>query len=307
MKVRIGIAGIGKMGKVHARVLSEIDNFEFVGIYDINQEEAEAIAMNYDVRHFESLEKLLDEIDAVIVATPTTTHRDVALKAIERRKHLLIEKPLAENSAVAEEIYREAKNHGVKLMVGHVERFNPVVQELKQILSEMTPLIISINRVGPFPPRIKDTGIILDLGIHDIDILSYLLESEPDKISCFKSNFIGEFEDTAIISFKYKNCLAHIITNWLTPFKVRKIEVATETDYFVGDLINQKLTRFSKYTEEGSYIAWEIPIRYKEPIREELKEFYRSIIEDRDPIVDGLSAVRNIKIAEACLCEERTQ
>lgn len=307
MKIKIGIAGIGKMGKVHARALSEMENFEFVGIYDVNNKEAQEIASIYDVKYFDSLEKLLDEIDAVIVATPTTTHKDISMKAIEQKKHLLVEKPLAENSEVAEEIYRKAVKHGVKLMVGHVERFNPVIQELKQILLKATPLIISITRVGPFPPRIKDTGIILDLGIHDIDILCYLLESEPDKINCLKSNFIGEFEDTAIISFKYKNCLAHIVTNWLTPFKVRKIEVATETDYFIGDLINQKLTRFSKYTEEGSYIAWEIPIRYKEPIKEELNEFYQSIIEDRDPISNGLSAIRNIKIAEACLREEKTQ
>lgn len=301
MRIKVGIAGIGKMGKIHARILSELPEFNFVGIFDSDLNEAAIVANKYNVKSFQSLDQLLRNVDALIISTPTTTHKEVAIKAIKMKKHVFIEKPLAGNSEDAMAIYQEAKKQGVKLMVGHVERFNPVVQKLKKILTEEKPLIISITRVGPFPPRIKDTGIILDLAIHDIDILNYLLNSEPEKISCFKNSRSGEFEDTAIISLKYGTCLAHILTNWLTPFKVRKIEVATNDNYFRGDLIDQKLIRFTKYTEKGSYVAHEIPIKHKEPIKEELKEFYLAIMENRDPLVDGQVAIKNIEIAEKCL------
>jgi predicted dehydrogenase len=304
MRVRVGIAGIGKMGKIHARILSELNEYQFVGIYDTDFKEASTIAEKYSVKVYQTLEELLESVDALIISTPTSTHKEVAIKAIEMKKHVFVEKPLAATSKDALEIYEEAKKQNVILMVGHVERFNPVIQKLKEILSDKKPLIISITRVGPFPPRIKDTGIILDLGIHDIDILNYLLESDPDKVSCLKNSCTGNYEDIAIISLKYGNCLAHILTNWLTPFKVRKIELATENDYFVGNLIDQKLTRYTKYTEEGSYIAYEIPVRYKEPIKEELLEFYAAITEKREPLVDGKVAVKNILIAEKCLSKE---
>lgn len=305
--LNIGIAGIGKMGKIHLRVLSELPGCNLAGIYDIDRDQSRNLADQYHTEAFDSYEDLLSRADALIIATPTTTHKDMAFEAIRRKKHIFVEKPLAQDSRTALSIFEEAKRHGVKLMVGHVERFNPVVQKLKEILSEKEPLVITITRVGPYPPRIQDTGIILDLSIHDIDILNYLLSNEPEKLNCFKSRFIGKHEDTAIISFKFNNCLAHIVTNWLTPFKVRKIEVATIDEYFVGDLIDQKLTRYSRYTEDGAFVSYEIPIKHREPVREELMEFINSIVEDRQPSVDGEIAVKNIEIAERCLRSEDLQ
>lgn len=302
--IKVGLIGIGKMGKNHLRVLSELDNCQLSGISDINTEEATRLAREYNVPYFENLDDLLEKSDALVIATPTSTHFEIATKAIQAGKHILVEKPLAETYETAKRIADEAEKKNIKLMVGHVERFNPVVQELKKIIKNKNPLIISITRVGPFPPRIKDTGIILDMAIHDIDILHYLVEKEPKSLNCYKNRVFGEHEDTAIISFKFDGCLAHIITNWLTPFKVRKIEVATEEEYFVGDLIDQKLTQFSRYTEEGAYVSYEVPIRHKEPLKEELKEFVKSILEDREPAVTGKIAAANIAIAEKCLGSE---
>lgn len=304
--LKVGVAGLGVMGKHHLRILSELPEVGSVSIYDINGGVAEELAAKYGAKKFSTLDEMIESVDAVIIATPTSTHKELALKAIERKKHLLVEKPLAESSNSAREIITKANRHGVKLMVGHVERFNPVIKKLKSLLKPRKPLLISITRVGPFPPRIKDSGVILDLAIHDIDILNYLLESNPERISCYKSSFLGKYEDSAVIIFKFDEVLAQLSVNWLTPFKVRRVEVATSEEYFVGDLMTQKLSMYSRYTEEGAYVTQEIPVGFAEPLREELKTFINSILKDEDPSPKGEEALNNIIIAEKCLkCDEK--
>lgn len=169
--VKVGVIGVGSMGKHHVRIYSELKEADLVGVYDTNEELAKKIASQFNIKAFKHIDSLLREVEAVSIATHTLSHKKIALRVIEAGVHLLVEKPLAENSQAAEEIALAAEKKGIKLTVGHVERFNPVIRALKDILLSEPAQLITIQRVGPFPPRVKDVGIILDIGIHDIDII----------------------------------------------------------------------------------------------------------------------------------------
>src|SRR5207247_2312656 len=193
---------------------------------------------------YHSVETLLAAgVDAVTIAAPTHLHRELALFCIERGVHVLAEKPIAPSVADGRAIIAAARHARVALMVGHVERFNPTVEALKDAICGEDILSIAITRVGPFPPRMSNVGVVIDLAVHDIDLIRWFTDSEIADVQPQLSNAVAEREDIALLQFRTTSgVLAHINTNWLTPFKARNVTIATRNKYVMGDLLTRQVT-----------------------------------------------------------------
>ncbi|WP_200762587.1 Gfo/Idh/MocA family protein [Nitrosophilus alvini] len=269
--MKIAIVGLGVMGKNHYRVLSSIPEARIVGVCD------PFVKTDLPTEHFEDIQKMIDDKkpDAVIIATPTFTHKEIALKCIENGVDIFIEKPAASTIEDAMEINENVLKAGIKSAVGHVERFNPVVKALKAELKGKEIYSLDITRVGPFPPRIADVGILTDLAVHDIDLIRFLTDKKIIRKNIFKSKKIhNHHEDNAILSFELEEeVIANITTNWLTPFKKRKIEVATADAYFEADLITQDLVEYSSFKTNNSYVVRNCFVKKEEPLYKELTAF----------------------------------
>lgn len=269
--LNIAIIGLGAMGKNHYRLLKEIGGINIVALCDVNTSET------FEENFYNNIDDLLDneEFDAAIIAVPTFLHCEVALKLIKNNVNLLIEKPVASSIEEGEQILTAAKEHNVKIVVGHVERFNPVVNALKKELENKEIYSISITRVGPFPPRISDVGVLTDLSVHDIDLTRFISNKNILKKSIYKSQKIhNHYEDNAILSFELEDdIIANITTNWLTPFKKRKIEVACKEAYYEADLITQDLVEYSNYHTNNSYVTRNCFVKKDEPLKKELEAF----------------------------------
>jgi len=217
--LRIGVIGVGSMGRNHARIYSEMRETELVGIADTNASDLRELGERYGTNVYADYRKLLAEgLDAVSIAVPTTLHKSVACDALSKKVSVLLEKPIADTVANANSIIKAAENNDCRLMIGHVERFNPIIPVIKHAIQNEDVLMVEIKRVGPLPPRIKDVGVMIDLGVHDIDLIRHLTCSEFEKIYPLVSSNLTEKEDAAIVSFRMKNrTLALLTTDWLTP------------------------------------------------------------------------------------------
>ena len=219
--LRVGVIGAGVMGSNHARVLAGLPDIALVGVVDPLEAHRARAAELANCRTFDALEALLAEgIDAVTIAAPTHLHNEIALACIARRIHVLVEKPIASSVEEGRQIVDAAQRAGVTLMVGHVERFNPAVAAIKQAITREDILSIAITRVGPFPPRMSNVGVVIDLAVHDIDLIRWFTESDIVEVQPQLSSAVAEREDIALLQFRTASgVLAHINTNWLTPFK----------------------------------------------------------------------------------------
>ena len=291
--MRVGVIGIGSMGKNHLRVYSEM-NQEIVGIADINIERGNFLAKKYNTKFFRDYRELLKkDLDAVSIAVPTTLHKKVALDCMEKGINILIEKPIADTLRNALEIKAKAEKEDLKVMVGHIERFNPAIEKIKEMTGtgEMGELVsISAKRVGPYNPRIRDVGIIIDLGVHDIDIISYLYKDKVEYVYASAGSVIHNFEDHASILLKFRNGHAGLIeTNWLTPFKIRTLTMVGDRGIASIDYLVPSLKLYNE--KEEKYIR----IEKKEPLRSELEHFIECIKKNKEPIVsieDGKNALK---------------
>lgn len=313
---KVGVIGLGWMGKVHLRNYSEMHGVEVMGVVDTDQAALDEVSARFGVPTFTRLEDLLAKgLDAVSVCVPTSLHHSVGLKVIASGAALLVEKPLAATSAEGAELVAAAKLKGVPLMVGHIERFNPAVQRVKELVGETGDVIsIQIERVGPYPPRIQDVGVIRDLGSHDIDLIRFLTGSEFRHVYAVTSTSVGPHEDNALITAQMENgVLANINTNWVTPYKSRKIRVAAKTKFIAADLVTQDVKEYSQFsTYDKSYSVREWPMVYREPVKEELTQFLTAV-RDKTPVPitgeDGLEVLRVIERIFSCstgACGEET-
>lgn len=298
--IRFGVVGAGNMGRHHARILAELPGATLVGIYDVNSHRAAAVAASYGCRPFATLEGLLAAVDAVVVAVPTRSHYEVARLCLLAGRHTLVEKPLAATVAQAEELCALAAS-GPLLMVGYVERFNPAVARLRAELAEDEPLCLLFTRVGPEPPPGDGPGVILDLAIHDLDLLLYLTGRPVHRVTALAAGSSGR-EDSASLSFLLAGgCLAQVTVNWLTPFKVREIQVATRRRLLRCDLLRQELLAYSRHpASRGTYTVTELPVTRGEPLRLELAAFAAAIAAGREPPVPGWQGLASLRLAEDC-------
>ena len=213
-------------------------------------------------------------VDAVTIAAPTHLHRDLALTCIARGVHVLVEKPIASSVEEGRAIIAAARRAGVTLMVGHVERFNPAVEAIKEAIRDEDILSIAITRVGPFPPRMSNVGVVIDLAVHDIDLIRWFTDSEIVEVQPQLSSAVAEREDIALLQFRTASgVLAHINTNWLTPFKARSVTVATRNKYIMGDLLTRQVTECFGFQPDGSYSMRHLSVGHAEPLRAELQAF----------------------------------
>jgi len=301
-RLRVGVIGVGSMGRHHARIYSQMSDVEFVGVSDVNKEVAGKIASQYKTKAFTShLDLLKEGVDAVTIAVPTTLHKQITLDAIGCGVHVLIEKPIADTVEAGKAIIKKAAEKNVKLMVGHIERFNPIIPVIKKSLEGSKPISISITRVGPLPPRIKDVGVVVDIGVHDIDIIRHLTGSEFKKIYPLVMSNIAAKEDIAMLSFVMENgVLAHITTDWLTPYKVREISISTKDKFIRGDFITQKVTEYSSW-ENSSYLVKNLFVPFGEPLMLEQQAFLNCIRENKPSPVSGVDSLKALEVALKCL------
>ena len=301
--LKVGVVGVGVMGSNHARVLSEMAGVQLVGVVDPERKQREFVARNLGCAEFTDLEALLESgVDAVTIAAPTHLHHDLALTCIAAGVHVMVEKPIAPTVEEGRAIVAAARRAGVTLMVGHVERFNPAVESIKRAIKNQDILSIAITRVGPFPPRMSNVGVVIDLAVHDIDLIRWFTDSEIVEIQPQLSSAVAEREDIALLQFRTASgVLAHINTNWLTPFKARTIHVATRDKYLIGDLLTLQVTECFGFQPDCSYSMRHLSVGYAEPLRAELLAFANAIHSGRTPAVTGEEGVASLEVAIRCL------
>jgi UDP-N-acetylglucosamine 3-dehydrogenase len=301
--LKVGVVGVGVMGSNHARVLSEISGVQLVGILDPDRKQRDLVTRAVGCPAFSDMGALLrGGIDAVTIAAPTHLHHDLALECISRGVNLMVEKPIASNVAEGRAIVAAARRAGVTLMIGHVERFNPAVESIKRWIKDQDILSIAITRVGPFPPRMSNVGVVIDLAVHDIDLIRWFTESEIVEIQPQLSSAVAEREDIALLQFRTASgVLAHINTNWLTPFKARNIHIATRDKYLIADLLTLQVTECFGFQPDGSYSMRHLSVGYAEPLRAELVAFVNAVRRGETPAVTGEEGVASLEIAMRCL------
>lgn len=285
---KIALIGLGSMGRNHHRIIKSIRGFELVAICDVVK------TGNYEEPFFTNVDEMLEsvEIDACVIVVPTFLHKEVAIKCLNKGKDIFIEKPVASTVAEAYDIMEVAKTKNAKVAVGYIERFNPVVSALKEEIKDDEIYSIGITRVGPFPPRIADVGILTDLSVHDIDLIRYITQCEIVKTNIYRSRKIhNHHEDNAMLSFKLEHdIVASITTNWLTPFRKRTIEVATKNAYYEADLMSQDLTEYSEYQKNNSFVIRKCLVKKEEPLLREHLAFLK-FLETGDR--SGLSTIED--------------
>ena len=303
--LRVGVVGVGVMGSNHARVLAGLPGVQLVGVADPDRQQARFVAGALGTDAVDDLDTLLPlGVDAVTIAAPTHLHHDIALTCIKRGIHVLVEKPIASNPEEGRRIVAAARRAGVTLMVGHVERFNPAVETIKEAIRGEEILSISITRVGPFPPRMSNVGVVIDLAVHDIDLIRWFTDSDIVDVQPLTANAVAEREDIALLQFRTTSgVLAQINTNWLTPFKARTIHVATRDKYVIGDLLTRQVTECFGFQPDGSYSMRHLSVGYTEPLRNELVAFFTAIRQGGAAVVSGEEGVASLEIAMRCLEE----
>jgi predicted dehydrogenase len=309
--VRVAVIGGGAMGRNHARILSHADRAELAAVVDPSEAvRAQAVA-HFGCPAFATLDEAIDHgMDAAVVAVPTVNHHETASRLIAAGIHLLVEKPIAATLAEAHDMIRQAEARGVVLTVGHVERFNPAIRTLHETIGDEPIISIAISRVGPFPPRISDVGIVTDLGVHDIDLIRWLGRSEIVQNQSLLTRARGGHEDIAFLQFRLASgALAHINTNWLTPFKERRISVSTATRFIVCDMLLRTVNEYSGFAPDanpgklshGSFVSRSLSVPFVEPLRAELDSFLDAMEGKGQVEVTGHDATRSLEIALECL------
>lgn len=301
--LRVGVVGVGVMGANHARVFASLPDVTLVGVADPSAQQRELVTRILGVPAVDNIDALLGPgLDAVTIAAPTHLHHELALKCISRGIHILVEKPVASNVEEGRDIIAAARKAGVTLMVGHVERFNPAVQAIKEAIQNEDILSIAITRVGPFPPRMSNVGVVIDLAVHDIDLIRWFTDSEIVEVQPQLSSAVAEREDIALLQFRTASgVLAHINTNWLTPFKARTVHVATRRKYLIGDLLTRQVSECFGFQPDGSYSMRHLSVGHDEPLRAELQAFVAAIRNGKKPPVTGEEGVESLGIAMRCL------
>jgi predicted dehydrogenase len=293
-KMKIGIVGVGAIGKNHARIYSESNTAELAAVFDSDGEAARAVVGQYGGQVVDSLEELCQLVDAASIATPTSTHRLVGEILLGAGKHVLIEKPIADSAEDAKALVSMAAEKNCILQVGHIERFNPVLGEIEQRLTD--PRFIEVHRLSPFPNRSIDIGVVLDLMIHDLEIVLHLVKSEVECIDAVGVPVLTAREDIANARIRFKSgCVANITASRISPEKMRKLRVFQGDSYLSLDYQQQE---GELYWKEGMEIKnLPVSVEKEEPLKRELEAFIDCAIAGRQPAVSGREATAALELA----------
>jgi predicted dehydrogenase len=291
---RVGVVGVGHIGSNHARLYAEIPAADFTAVYDVDLARASAIAKKYGVAAARSLEEFAELVDAASVSTPTSSHHQIALALLRRGKHLLIEKPIAENPQHATELAELAARNQLILQVGHVERFNPVLSALEARLTH--PRFIEAHRLSSYPNRSTDIGVVLDLMIHDLEIILHLVRSPVQNIDAVGVPVLSRGEDIANARIRFENgCVANVTSSRISPERMRKIRVFQEDAYLSLDYEKQSGEIYRR--ESGKITRDKVPIEREEPLKQQLVSFIECASTGRQPRVSGFQATAALELA----------
>ncbi|MBI5183332.1 MAG: Gfo/Idh/MocA family oxidoreductase [Nitrospinae bacterium] len=260
-KVRAGVIGVGRMGRYHVGVYSELFNTDLVGIVDIDSKRGHEIAERYNTVFYHDYHQVFNKVDVVSIAVPTSLHYKIARDFLEAGVNVLLEKPISDNMDNAKDLFRIADEKGLTLHIGHVERFNGAVQELKKIVKD--PILIESRRMGPFDSRIQDDGVVMDMMIHDIDIILNLVDSEVDIINVMGSSVFSDKDDLANVHIRFRNgCIANIVASRVTQNKIRTMAITQKDAYVFLDYTDQDIHIHRQASSEHRLTKEEL--RYKQ-------------------------------------------
>ena len=306
--MKAAVVGTGSWGKHHLRVLNDLGYLD--SFVEMNEERRKLYEKKYSIKGFSNISDLINDhhVDIVNICTPTITHFEIAKTTLSNGISTLVEKPLTYSSSQGEELVNLAHDNNAALTVGFVERFNPIIIDIKQNLQKQTygdPLLIEFQRENRWAGVTKDIGVILDSSVHDIDGARWLFNEEPNVVFARTGNvlnpkasgFVGtDYEDFATIVLGFKNGkTAIIIANWVTPYKVRRISVTCTGGNLSGDYMSQEIR-----LDDGNSVT--IPTRkHEEPLVNELKSFINAVKSNTSPVVTGIDGLNTIKIAEAAI------
>jgi len=310
--VRIGVLGAGHLGKIHIKLLKEIKDFEFIGFYDLDKENAKNIAKEFNTKAFDDIEDLLNAVDAVDIVTPTMSHYNCAVDAIKKGKHVFIEKPVTNSIEEAEELIKLAHEAGIKIQVGHVERFNPAFLVSKDKI--VNPMFIETHRLAQFNPRGTDVPVVLDLMIHDLDIVLSIVKSNVSKISAGGVAVVSDTPDIANARIEFDNgCVANLTASRISMKNMRKSRFFQKDAYIAVDFLEKEaeIVRMKEVDENTDPLAVVLDLGEGKPqkeiyfdkpkveannaIKDELTCFNKAIINNTTPpvtIEDGYNALK---------------
>jgi predicted dehydrogenase len=317
-KIKAGVIGVGHLGRHHARVYSQIPEAQLVGIHDTDSEKAQRIAKEFDTRYFENLSDLVERIDAVSLVVPTTFHYSLACDILGCGKNLLVEKPITETVKQAEELVSLVGSKNVILQVGHIERFNPAFKAIENL--KLEPKFIESHRLAQFNPRGTDVAVVLDLMIHDLDLILSLVKSKVKTIEAAAIPVISDSEDIANARLTFENgCVANITSSRISARPLRKMRLFEKNSYISLDFLQRSVEIYklvdadfvSKEEREKKTVVGNIPsgevgktIIYEKPEIEnedmltlEIKSFLDAVKKKKHPKVSGEDGKRALEVA----------
>jgi predicted dehydrogenase len=313
--LKIGIFGVGHLGKFHLNNWREINDVEVVGFFDPEEKTANEVAGKYELKRFSNIDKLVEQCDAVDIIAPTTFHFDLCQAAIKKGKHVFVEKPMADTLEQGKQLVQMVKEAGVKLQVGHVERFNPAFLALKNV--SLNPMFIEVHRLAQFNPRGTEVSVILDLMIHDIDIILKLVKSDVKNISASGVAVMTDTPDIANVRIEFNNgCVANLTSSRISMKKMRKMRLFQKDAYIGIDFLEKKTEIIKlKAAEDTDAFSFDIetpsgnktlaiinPVSNPvNAIKEELQSFVNSIIQNKTTIVNEIDGYLAMEVAHKIL------
>ncbi|MBO2519318.1 MAG: hypothetical protein CW349_06450 [Firmicutes bacterium] len=309
LALRVGVVGVGSMGKNHARIYAQMPGrVKLVGVADIDAAQAQQVAHLYECEAYTDYRELLDRVDAVSIAVPTSLHFETAAHFLERGIHVLLEKPMTSTVEEGARLLQIARANGCTLQVGHVERFNPVVTELQRIVREEEITAVNIQRLSPYDGRVVDADVILDLMIHDLDILTMLFGQPIRPIAGMgRSLHNPEQVDYAVAMLQVGDeTLATVTASRVTASRVRRMELSSPSAWIVADYIERRITitrnPMGRASRNGTYrqkgVLEQIYLPALEPLAEEIRHFLECIETQKHPLVSGETGLAALKLVE---------
>ena len=295
-KINVGVVGVGYLGSRHARVYSQLKNANLVCVCDIDKKRAKKVAKRHRVWYLPDYRTLFDKVDAVSIAVPTNLHYRIAKDFLNNDVHVLIEKPITNTVDEAQELIDIADSKNLTLQVGHIERFNPVVRAVEPLIKNAR--FIECHRAGPYKKkkRVKDVGVVLDLMIHDIDIILSLVKSEVKSIEAVGISTISPYEDIANVRLNFKNgTIADITASRVTKEEVRQIKISQKDIYITLNYLHQDA--FIVRKTDNKILKKKLKIEKREPLKQELKSFIASIQNNTRPVVSGREGKMALAVA----------
>lgn len=300
-QLRTAVIGVGHLGREHARIYATFPASQLVAVCDTNEAAGRAVAERYGVRYVKAFDELFDSVDAVSVATPTVNHRDVAVQFLRRGVGVLVEKPIARTLDEADEMIAVAQTSGAVLQVGHIERFNPAFQSLQQHLTR--PLFFEAHRMGIFTPRSLDIDVVMDLMVHELDIISALVPSEVVSVGAVGIPILTPKIDLANARLEFANgCVANVTASRVSGERLRKLRVFQPHEYYSLDYAEQqvamcKLVPPTAGAGRPDIVADHLPVNKREPLLAEIESFVEAVRERRAPPVSGADGRRALRLA----------